>query len=82
MKELPRYKATVSNDIPVSVFKEAIFAYYKKLTDIFNNCIRSGNFLEILKKAEVTPVFKTSDLTSKTIKFFKIFWKTHLLAIK
>ena len=35
-----------------------ISSYYEKLTDIFNNCIRSGSFSKILKKAELTPVFK------------------------
>ena len=48
IKQLPRNKATVSNDIPVSVLKESVSAYYEKLTDIFNNCIRSGTFPEIL----------------------------------
>ena len=58
IKELPGNKATGSNDIPVSVLKESVFAYYEKLIDIFNNCIRSGTIPEILKKAEATPVFK------------------------
>ena len=58
IKQLPGNKATVSNDIPVSVLKESVSAYYEKLTDIFNNCIRSGTFPEILKKSEVTPAFK------------------------
>ena len=66
IKELPGNKATVSNDIPVSVLKESLSAYYEKLTDIFNNCIRSDTFPEILKKSEVTPVFKKGDPTSKT----------------
>ena len=56
-KELPGNKATVSNDIPVSILKESVSAYYKKITDILNNCIRGGTFPEILKKSEVTPVF-------------------------
>ena len=51
IKELPGNKATVSNDIPVSVLKESVSAYYEKWTDIFNNCIRSGTFSEILKKS-------------------------------
>ena len=59
-------KATVSNNIPVSVHKEFVSTYYEKLTDIFNNCIRSGTFPEILKKAEMTPVFKIADLIWKT----------------
>ena len=36
IKQLPGKKATVSNDIPVSVLKESVPAYYEKLTDIFN----------------------------------------------
>ena len=69
IKELPGNKATVSNDIlvsVVSVLKESISAYYEKLTDIFNNYIRSGVSPEVLKKAEVIPVFKKVDRTSKT----------------
>ena len=41
----------------VSVLKESVSAYYKKLTDIFNYCINGGTFPEILKKSEVTSVF-------------------------
>ena len=90
IKQLPGNKATVSNDIPVSVLKESVSAYYEKLTDIFNNCIRSGTFPEILKKSEVTPVFKKGDPTSKTdyrpvsalSNFSKNSSKTHLIAIK
>ena len=42
IKELPGNKATVSNDIPVSLLKESISTHYGKLTDVFNNCIKSG----------------------------------------
>ena len=66
IKQLPGNKATVSTDFSVSVLKESVSTYYEKLTDIFNNCIRSGTFPEILKKSEVTPVFKKGDPTSKT----------------
>ena len=66
IKKLPGNKATVSNDIAVSVLKESVSACYEKLTNIFHNCIRSGTFSEILKKAKVTPVFKKGDPSSKT----------------
>ena len=66
IKQLSGNKATVSNGIPVSVLKKSVSAYYEKLTDIFNNLIRSGTFAEILKKSEVTPVFKKGDPASKT----------------
>ena len=65
IKDLPGNKATVSNDIPVSVLKESVYAYYEKLTDIFNNCKRSSTFPEILKKSDVTPAFKKGDPISK-----------------
>ena len=68
IKGLPGNKATVSDDIPVSVLKESISAYYEKVNDIFKSCIRSGTLPEILKKAEVTPDFKKGDPTSKTEK--------------
>ena len=58
IKQLPENKATVSNDIPVSVLKESVSAYFEKLIDFFSNWIRSGTFPEILKKSEVTPVLK------------------------
>ena len=66
IKKISGNKATVSNDILVSALKESVSAYYEKLTDIFNNCIRSGTFPEIHKKAEVTSVFKKGDPTSET----------------
>ena len=66
IKKLSGNKAAVSNDIPVSVLKESVSAYYEKLTDIFKNCVRSVTFPEILKKAEVKPVFEKGDTTSKT----------------
>ena len=53
-KELPRNKATVSNDIPFSVLTESVSAYCEKLTD---KCIRSDPFPEILKKAKVNTSF-------------------------
>ena len=65
IKEPPGNKATVSNYIPVSVLKESVSVYYEILTDVFNNCVRRGTFSEILKKAEVIPVFKRGNPTSK-----------------
>ena len=80
IKELPGNKAAVSNDIPVSVLKESLSAYYEKLTDIFHNCIRSDTFPEILKKSEVTPVFKKGLKTDyhrvSTLSIFSKIYKT------
>ena len=66
IKELPGNKPTVSNDILVWVLKEFVSACYEKLTDVFNNFIKSGTFPDILKKAEVKSIFKKGDPTSKT----------------
>ena len=41
-------KATVSKHNPVSVLIESVPVYDAKLTDILNNCIRSGTFPEVL----------------------------------
>ena len=41
-------KASVSNDNPVSVLIESVSVYDVKLTDILNNCIRSGTSPEVL----------------------------------
>ena len=80
IKELPGNKAAVSNDIPVSVLKESLSAYYEKLTDIFHNCIRSDTFPEILKKSEVTPVVKKGLKTDyhrvSTLSIFSKIYKT------
>ena len=65
IKQLPGNKATVSNDIPVSLLKKSVSAYYEKLTGIFNKCIKSGTFPEILERSEVTHVFEKGDPTSK-----------------
>ena len=66
IKQLSGNKATVSNDISVSVLKESVSTYYEKLTDIFNYRMKSGTSPEILKTSEVTSVFKKGDPTLKT----------------
>ena len=63
---LPSNKATVSNDIPVKILKESSLKYARILTAIFNNCIRSKSFPDILKRADICPVFKKGDITDKT----------------
>ena len=53
-------------DIPVRIIKNAAHVYSPRLTIIFNNCIRNGKFPDILKYADITPVFKKEDTTDKT----------------
>ena len=45
IKNLPIDNASASNDIPVSIMKETIDAYYRKLTQIINDCLKNNFFL-------------------------------------
>ena len=42
---LPTDKASISNDIPVSIMKETINAYCPKLIQIMNDCLKNNFFL-------------------------------------
>ena len=57
IKSLPKNKATVFKDIPMRIIKNAAHVYSHRLTIIFNNCLRNGKFPDILKYADITPVF-------------------------
>ena len=48
-------KVSVSNDIPVSIMKEAVNAYCLKSTQIMNNHFKNKFFPDVLKNAEITP---------------------------
>ena len=65
IKNLPNNKATTFNDIPVKILKQFLEVYSKKLTDIFNDCLTTGMFPDILKEADVTPVYKKDDVNNK-----------------
>ena len=53
-------------DIPVRIIKNTAHVYSPGLTIIFSNCIRNGKFPDILKYADISPVFKKGDTTDKT----------------
>ena len=44
----------------------SVHIYSQVLTNIFNDCVKSGNFPDILKYGDITPVFKKGDTTGKT----------------
>ena len=52
------FTATTFKDIPVKIMVSSIHIYSQVLTNIFNNCVKSGNFPDILKYADTTPVIK------------------------
>ena len=45
VKNLCTSKPSVSNDIPFSVMKETVDAYWAKLTQIMNDCLKNNFFL-------------------------------------
>ena len=63
--DLPLNKSTTSGDIPTKILKQHAEIYSKNLADIFNQSLKLGKFLDILKKAEVTPVYKKGDMNDK-----------------
>ena len=83
--DLPINKS-ISVDIPTKNFKQHAQIYSKKLADIFNKSIKMGKFPDILKKAEVTQVYK-KDMNDKQnyhavstlSNLSKVFEKTYLL---
>ena len=44
----------------------SVHIYSQELINIFNDCVKSGNFSDILKYTDITPVFKKGDTTDKT----------------
>ena len=61
VKKLPSNKASISNDIPITM-KSFVHCYCEKLASIFNDCLEESKFPNLMKIAEITPVF---DNTSK-----------------
>ena len=44
----------------------SVHIYSQVPTNIFNDCVKSGKLPDILKYADITPVFKKGDTTDKT----------------
>ena len=65
IKKLPSNKASVSNDIPISLMKQFANCYYEKLTNILNDCLKANRLPNLMKVAEISPVLKKLDNTSK-----------------
>ena len=54
---LPK-KATGKIDIPAKILKRNINPYLSELTILINNCLKKEVFLDDLKLADITPIFK------------------------
>ena len=44
----------------------SVHIYSHPLTKLFNECVKSGHFPDILKYADITTVFKKGDTTEKS----------------
>ena len=64
IKKLKTSKSTRGN-IPIRILKECVDLYSTTFTDMINNSINDGLFPSNMKLADVTPIFKKDDNTSK-----------------
>ena len=58
-------KATRKGSIPAKILKDRLNVYTKELIIIINNCVKNDLFLNELKLADVSPVFKKDDELNK-----------------
>ena len=65
VKKLLPNKASITNDIPISILKNFATCCCEKLASIFNDCLKENKFPNLMKIAEISPVFKKLDNTSK-----------------
>ena len=56
--KLPKNKASMSNDNPITILKQPVNVYYPKLTEIMNKCFKREMFPDNLKNAQTTPCHK------------------------
>ena len=66
MKEVPKNKVSTFKDIPVKIMVNSVHIYSHALTNIFNDFVKRGNFPNILKYPDITPIFKKGDTTYKS----------------
>ena len=57
IKKSPSNKASISNDIPVSIMKQFANCYCERLTNILNDCLKENRLPNLMKVAEISPIF-------------------------
>ena len=65
IKKLPSNKASILYVIPVSVMKQFSNCYWEKRTNILDSCIKENGFSNLIKVAEINPIFKKLGNNSK-----------------
>ena len=51
-------KSTAVNDIPIKFIKLSTCVIAPILTSLYNRCLTEGNFPQVLKAAQITPIYK------------------------
>ena len=67
INSLDTSKTTQSKDIPFKIIKHNANIFANFISHNFNKCIIGGKFLDQLKKADVSPVFKKETIMIKPI---------------
>ena len=79
IKSLSSNIASPVEDIPIKILKNSMHIYSEKLNNIFNECLINGKILDLLKRADVTPVFKKGNDNGKEsyrpLSMLSTFWK-------
>ena len=65
IKNLDIKKGLLSSDIPTKIIKEFDDLFVIFITKNFNLCLNKGEFPEILKIVELTPIYKKANLFEK-----------------
>ena len=65
IRSLNSKKSGTENDIPAKILKKCASSTAPTLQKLFNEILRKGNFLDKLKLADITPVFKKNNPLEK-----------------
>ena len=65
IRSLNSKKSGTQNDVPAKILKKCASSTAPALQKLFNEILRTGNFLDKLKLADITPVFKKNNPLEK-----------------
>ena len=61
VKNVASNKVCISNCILVGTIKNFTNCYYEQLKDVFNKCLEENEPLDLMKKKEISSIFKKLD---------------------
>ena len=56
--KLLKNKTSTLKGIPSKIIVNAVHVYSQALTNVFNDFVKRGSFLDIFKNVDVTPIFR------------------------